>query len=63
MKMRERNQQLKSALTNISSKEIVEEIKSVPKEDTVNRQGFAAYSLSDELRLLTMLNTLTSKVS
>lgn len=58
MKMRERNQQLKSALTNLSSKETVEEIKSVPQEDTVNRQGHAAYSLSDELRLLTMLNTL-----
>ena len=56
--MRERNQQLKSALGAIASKEIVAEIQSVPKEDTVNRQGFAAYSLSDELRLLTMLNTL-----
>ena len=56
--MRDRNQQLRSALNSISSKETVEEIKSIPKEDTVNKQGFAAYSLSDELRLLTMLNTL-----
>ena len=38
MKMRERNQQLKSALTSLSSKETVEEIKSVHQEDTVNRQ-------------------------
>lgn len=58
MKMRERNQQLKSALTGIASKETVQEIQAVPKEDTTNKQGFAAYSLSDELRLLTMLNTL-----
>ena len=59
--MRERNQQLKSALGAIASKETVTEIQSIPKEDTVNRQGFAAYSLSDELRLLTMLNTLKLK--
>ena len=59
--MRERNQQLKSALGAIASKETVAEIQSVPKEDTVNIQGFAAYSLSDELRLLTMLNTLKLK--
>lgn len=61
MKMRERNQQLKFALGAIASKETVTEIQSIPKEDTVNRQGFAAYSLSDELRLLTMLNTLKLK--
>jgi len=58
MKMRERNQQLKSTLGNIASKEAVAEIQSIPKEDTVNRQGFKAYSLPDKLRLLTMLNTL-----
>lgn len=58
MKMRERNQQLKSALGAIASKETVAEIKSIPKENTVNRQGFAAYSLDDKLLLLTMLNTL-----
>ena len=59
--MRERNQQLKYALGAIASKETVTEIQSIPKEDTVNRQRFAAYSLSDELRLLTMLNTLKLK--
>lgn len=58
MKMRERNQQLKSALGAMASKETIAEIKSIPKENTVNRQGFAAYSLDDKLRLLTMLNTL-----
>jgi hypothetical protein len=57
-KMKDRNQQLKSSLTSLSSKETIEEIKSIPKEDTVNRQGFKAYSLPEELRLLTMLNTL-----
>jgi len=56
--MRERNQQLKSALGAMASKETVAEIKSIPKENTVNRQGFAAYSLDDKLLLLTMLNTL-----
>lgn len=56
--MKDRNLQLKTALTGLSSKETVEEINSIPQEDTVNRQGFRAYSLSDELRLLTMLNTL-----
>lgn len=56
--MRERNQQLKSALGVMVSKETVAEIKSIPKENTVNRQGFAAYSLDDKLLLLTMLNTL-----
>lgn len=36
----------------------VREVASIPTEDTVNRQGHKAYSLSDELRLITMLNTL-----
>ena len=56
--MKDRNQQLKSALGAMASKETIEEIKSVPKENTVNRQGFAAYALPEKLRLLTMLNTL-----
>lgn len=60
-KMRERNQQLKSALGAMASKETVAEMNSVPKENTVNRQGFAAYLLDDKLRLLTMLNTLKLK--
>ena len=59
--MKDRNQQLKSNLNAIASQETVTEIQSIPKEDTTNIQGFAAYSLPDELRLLTMLNTLKIK--
>lgn len=58
MKMKQRNNQLKSTLGRMAHKETVKEVQSIPKEDTVNRQGFAAYSLSDGLRLISMLNTL-----
>jgi len=58
MKMKERNAQLKSALGAMATKERIQEVASIPAEDTVNRQGLPAYSLSDELRLLSMLNTL-----
>lgn len=58
MKMCDRNEQLKSALGAMAPKERVVEVSSVPVEDTVNRQGLPAYSLSDELRLISMLNTL-----
>jgi polyhydroxyalkanoate synthesis regulator phasin len=58
MKMKERNAQLKNALGAMASMERVQEVASIPAEDTVNRQGFKAYSLADELRLLSMLNTL-----
>lgn len=58
MKMNERNSQLKTALGAMAPKERVAESVSIPKEDTVNRQGHAAYSLSDELKLVSMLNTL-----
>ena len=57
VKMKDRNSALKAALGNMPSVETVKEITSVPVEDTVNRQGYAAYSLSDELRLISMLNT------
>lgn len=57
VKMRDRNSALKAALGNMPSVEIVREISTVPVEDTVNRQGYAAYSLADELRLISMLNT------
>ena len=33
----------------------------MPKEDARNIQGYKAYSLSDEFRLITMLNTLKVK--
>lgn len=58
MKMKDRNSQLKSSLGAMATKEAVREIANLPKEDTVNRQGYAAYSLPDKLRLITMLNTL-----
>lgn len=57
-KMKTRNAQLKSALGAMAPKERVKEVMSIPKEDTVNRQGYAAYSLPDELRLISMLCTL-----
>ena len=58
MKMKERNAQLKNALGAMATKERIAEVASIPAEDTVNRQGLPAYSLTDELRLLSMLNTL-----
>jgi hypothetical protein len=58
MKMKDRNAQLKSALGQMVPKERVEAANGIPKENTTNRQGYAAYELSDELRLITMLNTL-----
>jgi polyhydroxyalkanoate synthesis regulator phasin len=58
MKMKERNGQLKNALGAMAPKKRIQEVASIPAEDTVNRQGCKAYSLSDELRLISMLNTL-----
>ena len=58
MKMKDRNVQLKNTLGVMASKERVKEVASIPDEDTTNRQGYAAYSIADELRLLSMLNTL-----
>ena len=56
--MKSRNAQLKATLGAVAPKARIVESKSLPKEDTVNRQGYKAYSLSDELRLVSMLNTL-----
>ena len=58
MKMKERNTQLKNALGAMASKETVKAVAAIPKENAKNRQGRAAYSLSDELRLISMLNTI-----
>lgn len=58
VKMKERNGQLKSSLGAMAPKERVVAANSIPKENTTNRQGHAAYSLDDELRLISMLNTL-----
>ena len=57
VKMKDRNASLKSALGNMPTVETVREISSVPVEDSVNRQGYAAYNLADELKLISMLNT------
>ena len=56
--MKNRNAQLKATLGAIAPKERIVAVNSIPKEDTRNRQGHAAYSLQDELRLVAMLNTL-----
>ena len=58
VKMKERNGQLKSSLGAMAPKERVVAANSIPEENTTNRQGYKAYSLDDELRLLSMLNTL-----
>ena len=57
-KMRDRNSQLKSALGAMAPVERVIEAKNVPVEDTVNKQGYKAYSVDDELHLIAMLNTI-----
>ena len=57
VKMKDRNASLKSALGNMPTVEIAREISSVPVEDSVNRQGYDAYSIEDELKLISMLNT------
>ena len=56
--MKSRNAQLKSALGSLGTKERIAESHSIPKTDTVNRTGGAVYAVEDELRLVSMLNTL-----
>lgn len=58
MKMKERNSQLKNVLGGIATPERVKEASSVADYDAVNQQGYKAYGLEDELRLISMLNTL-----
>jgi hypothetical protein len=53
-----RNENLKNRLAGMQPKENLVEAVTMPKPDTKNRQGHAAYSLDKWLRLLTMLNTL-----
>lgn len=55
--MKDRNSQLKQTLGGIAPKERIIEANNIPQEDTVNRQGFRAYSLEDEIRLVSILNT------
>lgn len=56
--MKERNEQLKAALGAIAPVERIMEANAIPTPDTTNIQGYQAYSLDDELRLLAMLNTI-----
>lgn len=58
VKMKDRNAQLKQTLGNMPTVERVKESHSIPNCDTVNRQGYGSYSIEDELRLISMLNTL-----
>jgi 60 kDa SS-A/Ro ribonucleoprotein len=53
-----RNQNLRDSLAKMQPKSELVEAVAIPKPDTKNRQGHAAYSLDKWLRLLTMLNTL-----
>lgn len=56
--MKNRNEQLKKAVGKIPTKSVIKEVSNIPEYDTTNRQGFASYSVEDELHLLSMLNTL-----
>lgn len=58
MKMKNRNEQLKTALGAMAPVERIMEVNALPTPDTTNIQGHKAYSLDDELRLLAMLNTI-----
>ncbi len=56
--MAKRNTQLKNSLENLKPKENLVEVQQVPKTDTVNISGFAAYQLSDWQKLYGFLTTL-----
>lgn len=58
MKMKERNSQLKNVLGGMATPERVKEAQSIAQYDAANQQGYQAYALEDELRLIGMLNTL-----
>lgn len=53
-----RNEKLRSTLAGMQPQANLVEAVAIPKPDTKNRQGHAAYSQDKWLRLLTMLNTL-----
>ena len=58
MKMKDRKQMIEDAIGKIASNEQLEDAKSITNEDATNLEGFAAYSVEDEIGLITMLNTL-----
>lgn len=57
-KFKNRNEQLKSALGSMAPVERVKEAASIPEYNAKNKQGYDAYKIEDELRLISMLNTL-----
>ena len=59
-KMKDRNAQLRGALGAIAPKERIVEANSIPNEDTVNRQGKAAYSYDDKLPTAVTIRTETT---
>lgn len=56
--MKVRNLQLKEALGRMTTPEIQKELDNIPAPDTTNVCGHEAYTIEDELRLLSILNTL-----
>lgn len=57
MKMKDRNVQLRTALGGLATPQRIKEVENIPAEDAVNVCGRAGYSLSDELKLIGILNT------
>ncbi len=55
--MKARNEQLKKTLGIIPAVATVNEVQNIPDYDGKNRQGLDAYAIEDELRLLSILNT------
>ncbi len=49
---------MREAIGKIPAAGTITEVQNIPEYDGKNRQGFAAYAVEDELRLLSMLNTL-----
>lgn len=52
------NNRISKELAGMATPSSIKEVKNLPKADTVNRSGVPAFSLSDEIHLLQMLNTL-----
>ena len=55
--MAKRNEILKNNLNGLKPKENLVAANAIPNPDTTNLQGYAAYSLDDKLKLLSILNT------
>ena len=53
--MAKRNEILKNNLNGLKPKENLVAANAIPNPDTTNLQGYAAYSLDDKLKLLSIL--------